>query len=454
MAELKPFSNREISFIEKYYPTKGRRWVGIKLKRTSLSIACKAHKLGITHNSRDWEIQENRFKDHCLKNNMVPLWLKWSKARCNKLVRCTICQHEWKANPGACYREGAGCLKCCGTLKKTDSDYHELADRFKGEWVDGKVPCTNIPTKWKCKHGHVFSRSFSTISKLGTFCTECSTKYIGEQLTRCALEGFTGFKFPKVRPELLRFKGNKLELDGYNEKRGLAFEYNGSHHYKRNKHFQKTNADLNKCKEKDKFKKRKCSKEGIRLLIIKEKNDRYDIQYIYEKVKDFLLNSGIPIINFTLNELKSLIPILISSDNKDRYLAFAKQLNIEIITKEYLDSYSRISVRCLNCNANREISINDIAVAARKNKTSYCMDCNVGKKYTLNRVKDDCKKVQLTLLSMEGEGFLAPIVVRCNICGKERKTIADVVDQAVRDGKKTSCRSCSQKAIWAMKRGK
>jgi hypothetical protein len=41
-----------------------------------------------------------------------------------------------------------------------------------------------------------------------------------------------GHKFPKANPSFLR----GLELDGYCKELGIAFEYNGSHHFKVSKH--------------------------------------------------------------------------------------------------------------------------------------------------------------------------------------------------------------------------
>jgi hypothetical protein len=53
-----------------------------------------------------------------------------------------------------------------------------------------------------------------------------------EKEVRRILARLTGWRFPKARPSWLKGNGRTpMELDGYNERHALAFEYQGEQHY-------------------------------------------------------------------------------------------------------------------------------------------------------------------------------------------------------------------------------
>lgn len=92
-----------------------------------------------------------------------------------------------------------------------------------------------------------------------------------EEQCRKILEDIFHDKFPSVRPRFLRNPktGQSLELDGYNEKLGIAFEYQGEQHYSYIEHFHNNN--YNKFllqQERDKYKKQKCEELKIHLILI------------------------------------------------------------------------------------------------------------------------------------------------------------------------------------------
>lgn len=83
------------------------------------------------------------------------------------------------------------------------------------------------------------------------------------------MEFLTGYKFAKVRPEwIVNGETNKLELDGFCEELNIAFEYNGSQHYKFEPHFHKTVDDFNKQVEHDRIKSEACIQKGVSLISI------------------------------------------------------------------------------------------------------------------------------------------------------------------------------------------
>ena len=98
----------------------------------------------------------------------------------------------------------------------------------------------------------------------------------GEKRCREYFENKFGKPFIKCRPEWLINPSTKrkLELDGYNEKLKLAFEYNGNQHYEYIEYFHNNNVDnfLDQI-QRDVDKRLICANHGIRLIIIPNISD-------------------------------------------------------------------------------------------------------------------------------------------------------------------------------------
>lgn len=108
-----------------------------------------------------------------------------------------------------------------------------------------------------------------------------------EELTRYTIQTITDKKFPSVRPDWLKnpITGRNLELDGYCEDLGIAFEYNGIQHYKYTPRFHAKYSDLEYQVYKDRLKHLLCSHRGIFLIVIPYTVRRDDLcSYIEEKL--------------------------------------------------------------------------------------------------------------------------------------------------------------------------
>lgn len=105
-----------------------------------------------------------------------------------------------------------------------------------------------------------------------------------EQRCRLILERIFHVPFTSIRPDFLKHPvtGKNLELDGYNEQLGLAFEYNGIQHRVYHPRFHKTEEDFIKQQERDHWKRNKCKELGIRLLEIPD-------TIPYEKLGEFIV---------------------------------------------------------------------------------------------------------------------------------------------------------------------
>lgn len=78
--------------------------------------------------------------------------------------------------------------------------------------------------------GTITTTTWDKFRQIEWVCRTCTPHKFGasEKEVRKVVEEVTGWKFPKTKPKWL----NGLELDGYNEKHEVAFEYQGECHYK------------------------------------------------------------------------------------------------------------------------------------------------------------------------------------------------------------------------------
>ena len=91
-----------------------------------------------------------------------------------------------------------------------------------------------------------------------------------ENECRRHLEEIFQDEFPSCRPSFLMNAktGHNLELDGFNPRLSVAFEYNGSQHYFYNPFFHKDERAFDAMQERDALKRRLCKSAGVHLLTI------------------------------------------------------------------------------------------------------------------------------------------------------------------------------------------
>jgi len=154
-----------------------------------------------------------------------------------------------------------------------DNDFKLLDKTYKG--VDKYH-------NFKCSNNHIFKTKPNSIQQ-GYGCKECS-RYKQERRLAFVLNEMFSTVFYKTKPKWL----NGLELDGYNKKLKVAFEYQGEQHFFKTYHNNHSKVLLNKIKKYDKIKVQKCYNRNIKLIKIK-----YDMpletwqNYIIDRCKGF-----------------------------------------------------------------------------------------------------------------------------------------------------------------------
>ena len=144
------------------------------------------------------------------------------------LWRC-VNGHQWKAVPES-VKQGTWCPYCAGTMTGTIEEMRRLAEERGGKCLSPAYSRARSRLLWRCAKGHTWRATPNNVKK-GSWCPQCSSG-LGERVCREFFEQLFRCLFPKSRPKwLLNHKGNQMELDGYSELLGLAFEHHGRQHY-------------------------------------------------------------------------------------------------------------------------------------------------------------------------------------------------------------------------------
>ena len=200
---------------------------------------------------------------------------QYTRAHAKMEFQCSS-GHIWSASATS-IKSGSWCQKCHNleigseengiTIQFLDT----IAKKRGGKLVSDSYVNSGTPIEWDCANGHRWFAKYDHI-KNDSWCPICSAG-LSENITRLILERITEKPFPKIRPKwLLSNTGKRLELDGYNEELGIAFEYNGIQHYKNNEFFHNSENALDKRQIDDLQKLNLCREHNVYLIVV-----RYDI---------------------------------------------------------------------------------------------------------------------------------------------------------------------------------
>lgn len=185
---------------------------------------------------------------------------------------CLAAGHVRMMSPGNILYRNAHCAKCRTPGRdSTVQDAQRLAARAGGHMLSKRIESVTAPLTWRCRDGHEWSTSLMVVRR-GSWCPECNKVGISERQCRVALEQVFGTPFPKAHPSWMRTKGSRrsLELDGYSETLGIAFEYHGAQHFRRVPRFTGTTRRLLQIQGRDELRRTLCRRHGVVLIEIQE----------------------------------------------------------------------------------------------------------------------------------------------------------------------------------------
>ncbi len=190
--------------------------------------------------------------------------------------------HEWQVTP-ADVASGYWCPHCAGNIKQTIEMMRNLARKRGGKCLSRKYVNSQTKLFWQCHAGHKWQAKPTHITS-GQWCSTCSAG-ISERICRYYFEKIFRTPFPKLWPQWLKGKiGRPLQLDGYSEKRHVAFEYQGAQHFQKIPHLQQA-FKLKKIREHDAIKRRQCKQHGVTLIEVP-----YTVPH--DQIADFIIRES------------------------------------------------------------------------------------------------------------------------------------------------------------------
>jgi len=268
--------------------------------------------------------------------------------------------------------KATGCPSCAPNAKKGIEDYRHLA-HFHGGKLVRMAKGVHAPSDWRCSLGHAFSRTYSAIKALGTFCTKCSGSH-SEMLCKELLRRLFGQRFVKVRPKDLRSsKGHPLELDFYSKKLRLAVEHDGAHHYEPQLNWSGKDG-LRKQQQNDTRKQLYCDERGILLIRIRELGSKTSLEAARKQLHETLMASGRQVPDCFLSaRIKDLRISTQAADYFQEVERKARLMGIKIVGKPYLGAETKVRMRCLKCGC-------EAMKSPRSIKDGHgCLECRLRK---------------------------------------------------------------------------
>jgi hypothetical protein len=251
----------------------------------------------------------------------------------NMRWKCGHCGTTWDSAPSN-IRHGHWCPKCAGVMPKTITEARQHAAKHGGACLSNEVRNTKSKLWWKCADGHTWKATFKSVL-YGSWCPRCK-RLIKEEMCRYAIKSLSGLSFTKTRSVL----PSKLELDGYNQEKNLAFEYQGEYHY--HSIHDSHHDPLKNRVRRDNLKKREC--EGLGIVL-------FEIPFLIANTKETL-------VEFIKSKLTTAgIPIVAEVD-WDNFLVFKSQIKIlgqiaedkggALLSPSYLGAKAKHTWRCQN----------------------------------------------------------------------------------------------------------
>ncbi|WKZ37822.1 MAG: hypothetical protein QY332_07725 [Anaerolineales bacterium] len=322
--------------------------------------------------------------------------------------------HRWLAKP-ASVKRGAWCRICSGSSTLSIQEMRKLARSRGGKCLSKKYHDNKTPLEWQCSSGHRWYAKPNSI-KNGQWCAECSSG-LGERICREFFEQIFNTPFPKRRPTwLINSRGNQLELDGYNSTLKIAFEHQGSQHFRENSFFTNSKDTLVTRKIDDNIKRQLCAQHGISLIEVPEIPTILPIH----KVRDFIkraCNQNLISLPMDIDSKEINISAAYSTPNAKeafgRVKKIAQSKNGKCLSVNYINSKTPLLWECgrghqwmapperiiqgswcrycgyIKASTKRKISFDDILMIAR-NQGGKCLS----KEYinTKTKLKWECRE--------------------------------------------------------------
>ena len=306
----------------------------------------------------------------------------WSRLQQSSINKNTGIRQRW-------------CRDCAGKIRWTIPKLQKEAKKRGGILISNEYINQNQKLIWRCFNNHEFKLDIHHIISGDQWCPDCMlTQHPSEKITRLFFEHIFNSKFNKEYPNwLTNTSDRKLELDGYNKKLKISFEYQGVQHYEYIPYFHKNGIDdLYKQQSHDNIKRRECKKRGIHLIEVSYKLKRDDL---FDFIIDECKKRNIKIKNDKKINWRTFD--LSNEPLKDEMDKIAKERGGICLSEFYIDSKTPLMWECsfghrwmkspsgikqhwcLKCSGKERVSMNVIKEYVEKRGGVFNTDDNVYK---------------------------------------------------------------------------
>jgi len=278
--------------------------------------------------------------------------------------------HKWETSAYNILKGKSWCPTCAGRYNRLDK-LREIAKKRDGKLISTKYIDTSFKYTFKCSRGHIFKINVRGLSK-GSWCSECSSG-LYERITRIAIEQLLGIRLEKSYPVWLKSSsGYQLELDGYNEKHKIAFEHQGSYHYKEVKksHFNHKGVVV-----RDEEKLKLCEERGVKVIYVPELTTMTPVSELKSLIISECNRLGIKLTKKQLTKELDLDSAYVRGDVLKEHQEEIKSLKIRVLSTSYLGVDNKHKYECLVCGDVFERTFYSQSKGAGCNK---CLDKELG----------------------------------------------------------------------------
>jgi hypothetical protein len=342
----------------------------------------------------------------CLSDEL-PTAVSKVEWQCNK-------GHTWSATPQSVLGAKNWCPECgkdrnderIKSLRPAQLDaMKKLAIERGGECLSSEYLKQKSPLRWRCANGHEWSANPDSILQ-GGWCPECSSR-VGERICREFFEQLFGAPFPKTKPKwLISSSGFLLELDGYAEPIGLAFEHHGSYHYQVVPPFTPTVESLKKRQEMDFLKQEICRKHGVKIIEIPEVPTMTKVLELKELILRICDQEkiNVPFREVDVNPIKAYQPI----PAYQQLTELAGEINGKLISKEFINWSTPLT---WECDVGHQWEASPASILYQK---TWCPKCAGVVKKTIEEMRELAIKKGGECLSTQYLGARVPLSWKCS----------------------------------------
>lgn len=251
--------------------------------------------------------------------------------------------HEWAQPMDVVTRNRSWCKDCAGQTPRTLAELRNVAESRGGKLLSTEYVNVDATYDFECSLGHPFSNAFKNVVGRGQWCPRCNKGSKSEEICRTTFEQIFDKPFPKVRPKWLRnSRGRQMELDGYNEELGIAFEYQGAQHF--TKEF--FGNDLPQRILDDARKVELCRENSVHLFIIDHKMDYESFpNEIKKQCKGFGINTD----NWDFGKEINLSMAYIRDDRLGELKELLSKKQITVLSTKWIAVDTKYDFECEVC---------------------------------------------------------------------------------------------------------